>query len=82
MTFTADPDQMDFDRRIFYVSEWDDVFHPEHWTVNESRICKVDSVDNPVSEKFIYFHKVRHDRNFKAVLKSNYFLWFTLPVLT
>ena len=50
--------------------------------MNESRICKVDSVDNPVSEKFIYFHKVRHDRNFKAVLESNYFLWFTLPGLT
>ena len=55
--------------------ELDGVFRPEHWTVNEVlRICKVDSVDNPVSEKLIYFQKVRHDRNFKAVSKSNYFL--------
>ena len=63
--------------------ELDGVFRPEHWTVNEVlRICKVDSVDNPVSEKLIYFQKVRHDRNFKAVSKSNYFLWLTFDAMS
>ena len=82
MTFTADPDQRDFERQIFNVSELDGVFRPEHWTVNELRICKVDSVDKPVSEKLIYFQKVRHDRNFKAVSKSNYFLWLTFDAMS
>ena len=82
MTFTADPDQRDYERRIFNVSELDGVFRPEHWTVNELRICKVDSVDKPVSEKLIYFQKVRHDRNFKAVSKSNNFLWFTFDAMS